>query len=202
MDETPVEPIAGLRAALQRILTTPTAADLWQLQADLLAVGGEAAGKARQVAGQFYSYLRDLESKVASRRASRVAAALATASVTSVSLQEAVVEREKPLERILGSAVAAMLEIGSATQSVRAWGVEGALVHYDAAWYLYGELWDVSQAMQPGLAPMERRAALERLMAPLIAPQTDDAVKSVLLVRLFQAALAARMMPLLTAPPE
>jgi len=35
--------VAGLRPIRERILTAPTAEDVWQIQKDLLAIGGEAA---------------------------------------------------------------------------------------------------------------------------------------------------------------
>ena len=56
---------------LERILTSPAAEDVWRIQKDLLAIGGEAARQARTVAGAFYSCLRSMQSKRASRNASR-----------------------------------------------------------------------------------------------------------------------------------
>ncbi len=190
------EPMANLRTTLQRILSAPTASDLWQLQGDLLIAGGPAADGARQVAGRFYSYLQDLESKVASRQASRRAALLATGAVTSVGLQEWALEQGDSLQRILGSGLAALLEIGSATQNVQAWEVETSLVHYNVAWYLYGELWAISLTNRPDLAADERRAYVERLLAPAVAAETPAAARPALLIRLFQVVLAARLLPL------
>ena len=80
--------------------------------------------------------------------------------------------------------------------SVRAWEIEASLVHYDVAWYLYGELWDISSAMQSQLSAKERLALLDDLMRPILQPDVSDAVKSALLVTLFQAVLAARILPL------
>jgi hypothetical protein len=185
------------RATLGRILAAPTPADLWQLQKELLAQGGRAARRAREVAGQFCGYLRDLESKVTSRQASRRAALLATGAVTSVGLQELAVEQEDLLRRILSSAVTAALEVGAATQYVRAWEIETSLVHYDVAWYLYGELWEISSAMQPRLSAKARLALLDELLRPILEPDVTGAVKSALLVTLFRAVLAARVLPLL-----
>src|SRR4051794_15888869 len=73
--------IAGLKPILERILTAPTAEDVWQIQKDLLAIGGEAARQARTVAGAFHSCLRNMQSKRASRSASRQGAALGTAAI-------------------------------------------------------------------------------------------------------------------------
>jgi len=189
----------NLNATLQRILTKPTPADLWQLQGDLLALGTEPALKARQVAGDFYLYLSDLESKVTSRHHSRWAAAFATASVTSVSLHELLDEQADAFKQLLFSGVPALLEISSAVQSVKAWEVEAALVHHDAAWRLYGELWDISAAMLPDLPADQRRARLDELLGPVVSPaeRIPANVKAILLVKLYQVVLTVRLAPLL-----
>ena len=90
-----------------------------------------------------------------------------------------------------------MLEVGAASQHVQAWEVEASLVHYDVAWYLYGELWDISLTAQPELSAQQRRAHLDRLMEPVVAQEVSGAIKSALLVKLFQAVLTARVLPLL-----
>jgi hypothetical protein len=190
--------VPELDSILSRILISPSPEDLWQLQTALLATGGESAWRAREVAGEFYSFLRDLESKIASRSASRWGAVLETASVTSVGLQEMLAEQKDPLKRLLASSVTAMLEIGAAVKNVQAWEVESSLVYYDVAWHLYGELWDVSLTARPELPSDERAAMIDRLLSPIADSEVDDATKSALLVRLFQIALTARVMPLLT----
>jgi len=194
MDQPQLSP---LHPALTRILTSPTPGDLWQLQATLLAIGGETAHRAREVAGMFHSCLRNLESKIASRSASRWGAVLETASVSSVSLQEMLAEQEDPLKRLLASGVTALLEIGAAAKNVQAWEVEAALIYDDMAWYLYGELWDISQGMRPELPPAERQAHMDQLLKPILDPKVADTAKSALLIRLFQVVLAARTWPLL-----
>jgi hypothetical protein len=188
-----------LNGTLQRILKEPTPADLWALQGDLLAAGGEpeATRHARRVAGDFYLYLNDLVSKVTSRHHSQWAAALATASVTSVSFHELVNQPVDAFKQLLFSGVPALLEIGSALQSVQAWEVETGLVHYDAAWRLYGELWDISTAMLPELPADQRRAGQDALLGPAVDPDTPAPVKAALLVKLYQVVLALRLAPLL-----
>ena len=187
-----------LDSTLARILLSPNPEDLWQLQAALLATGGESALQAREVAGEFYSFLRDLESKISSRSASRWGAVLETASVTSVGLQEMIAEQEDPLKRLLSSSVTAMLEIGAAVKNVQAWEVESSLVYYDVAWHLYGELWDLSLAARPELPSDERVAMTDRLLRPIADAEVDGSAKSALLVRLFQTVLTLRVVPLLT----
>lgn len=198
MDSTYVQIVDALRVALERVLSAPSPAQLWRLQSLLLALGGDDAHRAREVAGAFYSYLRDLESKIASRRASRWGAFLATSAVTSVSLQEMMVEEdEDPLRRILSSGITAALELAAATKNVQAWEVEASLVHPDVAWYLYGELWAISALAQPELTWPERQGLLERLVGPALSDEVPGEAKAALLVKLFQVVLAAQVLPLL-----
>jgi len=186
-----------LNTTLQRILTEPTPADLWRLQGDLLIIGTGAALRARQVTGDFYMYLSDLESKVTSRHHSRWSAALATTAVTSVSLHDLLDTQVDVFKRLLASGTAALLEIGAAYESVQAWEVEAALVHRDAAWKLYGELWDISTTMLPDLSADERRAHLDALLELVVSPDTPAGAKTALLVKLFQVVLAMRLAPAL-----
>lgn len=188
---------SSLRSLLERILSTPAPEDLWRLQAELLALGTDAACEAREVAGQFHSFLRDLESKVASRSASRMGAILETASVSSVGLQEMMAEQENPLKRLLATGVTAMLEVAAAVKNVEAWEVEASLVHYDVAWYLYGELWEVSRTSLPELSQAERTAMMDQLLKPVLDPEIEGTAKSAVLLRFFQVVLAARIRPLL-----
>lgn len=190
---------ASLSSTLARILTAPIPEDVWQLQKDLLALGGEAARQAREVAGTFHSCLRNMQSKTASRSASRRGAVLGSAAVASVGLQEMFAAQEDPLKGLLATGLTAMLEVGSAVQSAQAWEVEASLMYYDLAWYLYGELWDISLTARPELSPAQRGACTDLLLKPVLDPEVADATKAALLVRLFQVVLAARMWPLLNA---
>jgi hypothetical protein len=187
-----------LQVLLNQILTAPEAADLWKLQVELLALGGETAERAREVAREFYGCLRGLESKIGSRRASRWAAALQTASVTSIGLQEMLMQQENPLHRLLSSSFTALLEVGAAVKHVEAWNIEAALAYHDIAWYLCGELWAVSTSTQPDLAATERQAHIDALIRPILDPTVPDPAKCALAVRLFQVVLAGRMCPLVT----
>lgn len=189
--------IASLRSVLERVLTTPTPEDVWRIQKDLLALGGETAGQARQVAGAFHGCLRNMQSKSASRSASRRGAVLGTAAIASVSLQEMFAAQKDPLRGLLASGVTAMLDVGAAIKGAEAWEVEASLMFYDLAWYLYGELWDISLAARPELSAEQRRACTDLLVEPVLDPDVAGAVKSALLIRLFQVVLAARIWPLL-----
>lgn len=199
MDQANETLMASVSATLNSILAAPTPRDLWQIQKDLLALGGEPAGQARTVARAFHSCLRNLDSKTASRSASRWGAVLGTAAVSSVGLQEMLAEQEDPLRRLLASGVAALLEVGASVKSAQAWEVEAGLMYDDVAWYLYGELWDISCDFRPELPPGERQTQIDLLFEPVLDPEVADKVKAALLIRLFQVALAARVRPILNA---
>jgi len=190
------EPMEDARTTFDRIRAQPVAADLWELQRALLIIGGEEATRARAVTREFHACLRSLESKAASRTASRWGAALGTAAVGSVSLPELLGRQGSALQRLLESGLPAVLEIGAAVRSAQAWEIEARLVYDEIAWFLYDELWDVSAA-QPGLAPTERRDQIDLVVGPLLDPAVPDTDRATLVVNVFGTVLAARMLPLL-----
>ena len=187
------------KAAFDRILVEPTPTDLWQLQKALVVIGGEPADRARAVARAFHGCLRSLESKSASRSASRWGAVLGTAAVASVSLDELADTTQSALSRLLQSGVPAALEVGSALKSAQAWEVESGLIYDDLAWFLYDELWDVSASARPDLSSDERRHEIDLVLDPLLDATVADADRAALVVDVFRAVLAARVIPLLTA---
>jgi hypothetical protein len=126
-------------------------------------------------------------------------AVLGTAAVSSVGLQEVLAEQEDSLRHLVASGVAALLEAGSAVKTAQAWEVEAGLMYDDVAWYLYGELWDISRAFRPELPSAERQTQLDLLLKPVLDPDMAGEVKAALLIRLFQVALAARLRPILKA---
>ena len=192
---------AAAKSAFERVLADPVPGDLWELQKALLVTGGEDAERARVVAREFHACLRTLESKSASRSASRWGAVLGTAAVGSVSLKDLLGEPQRVLERLLESAVPAALEVGSAVQSAQAWEVEAQLVYDDYAWFLYEELWELSVAERPELPAAERRERIDRLLDPLRDARVPDGDRAWLVVDVFRAVLAARLLPLLGGPP-
>jgi hypothetical protein len=182
---------------LNRILAEPTPRDLWDLQKDLLALGSETAEKARIVAKAFHACLRNLDSKTASRSASRWGAVLGTAAVSSVGLDDILDRQEDRLRHLMSSGASALLEVGSAVKTAQAWEVEARLMYDEMAWFLYEELWDISLQAAPKLTPDDRRAQIDQLLDPLLDSEVDEKVKAPLVVQLFCAALAARVWPLL-----
>ena len=195
----PRSAVAGTdaRAALERILLDPTPDDLWALQKALLVVDGdaEAIARARATARAFHGCLRTLDSKSASRRASRWGAVLGTAAVGAVSAGDAGDARESALHRLLP----ALLEVGAAVKTAEAWEVEAGLAYDDFAWLLYDELWSVSADARPDLPPDDRRAEIDGLIDPLLDAEVPEPDKAALVVALFRAVLVARVIPLLDA---
>jgi hypothetical protein len=194
--------LAIARTAFVRVMAEPVPADLWQLQKALLVIGDARAARARAVARAFHGCLRGLESKSASRAASRWGAALGTAAVASVSIGEMADERDSVLHNLLQSAAPAMLEIGSALKSAQAWEVEAGLVYDDLAWFLYEELWDLSATARPELGPGERGDQIDLLLDPLLDSSVSDGDRAALVVDVFRAVLAARMAPILADMPH
>jgi hypothetical protein len=194
--------LEAARAAFDRVLVEPTPADLWRLQKALLAIGCERTARARAVARAFHACLRGIESKSASRTASRWGAALGTAAVASVSVREMADEQDTALRNLLQSAVPAMLEVGAALKSAQAWELEAGLVYDDLAWYLYEELWEVSVTTRPEIAPAERREQIDVLLDPLLDKAVSDGDRAAIVVHVFQAVLAARLVPLFDEPPN
>ena len=194
--------LAAARATFDRILVEPAPADLWELQKALLIIGTAPAVRARLVARAFHGFLRSLESKSASRSASRWGAVLGTAAVGSVSLGGMAEEQEDALDRLLQTAVPALLEIGAAVKSAQAWEVEAGLIYDDLAWFLYDELWDVSATARPELSPDERRGQIEIVLDPLLDADSSDDDRAILVVNVFRAVLAARLVPLFDGLPR
>ena len=189
------------KASYDRIMLSPSPADLWALQQALLVVGTEPAARARAVARAFHGCLRNLESKSASRAASRWGAVLGTAAVGSVSVGEMGNTREAALQGLVHGAVPAVLEVGAALKSAQAWEVEAGLVYDDLAWFLYDELWEVSATTRPDLSPADRRAQVALVIDPLLDATVPDDDRAALVVTVFRTVLAARLLPLF-GPPE
>jgi hypothetical protein len=188
--------LADARSIFDRIMVEPAPADLWALQQALLVIGTEQASRARAVARAFHACLRNLESKSASRAASRWGAVLGTAAVGSVSVGEMGSSRKAALQGLVHGAVPAVLEVGAALKSAQAWEVEAGLVYDDLAWFLYDELWDVSAGARPDLSPSERRDQVALVIDPLFDATVPDGDRAALVVNVFRTVLAARLMPL------
>ena len=190
--------VNALRSSFERVLAGPTPTDLWDLQKALLAVGGADATRARAVARAFHSCMRTLDSKSASRTASRWGAVLGTAAVGAISLPELRDRQERGLEELLEGALPAVLEIGAAMQTAAAWEIEARLIYDEFAWFLYDELWDVSLTARPDRSADERRGRIDSVLDPLLDPGLSDADRARLVADVFMSVLAARVIPLLS----
>ena len=186
-----------VRSSLARLLADPTPDDLWRFQKLLLVVGSPESRRARDVARAFQSCLQTLDSKSASRAASRWGAVLGTASVASVTLPEIRDRQERGLAELLQGALPAVLEIGAAMQSAQAWEIEASLVYDEFAWLLYEELWEISLDVRTDLTPVERRQHIDQVLDPLLDDDIPDQDRATLVVDIFRSVLAARVLPLL-----
>ena len=188
---------AALQPTLERLLANPTPDDLWQFQKALLVIGGPDAERARRVAHAFQSCLRTLESKSASRTASRWGAVLGSAAVASVSLPDMRNRQGRGLGELLEGALPAVLEIGAAIRSAEAWEIEAGLIYDEFAWFLYEELWDISLSIRTELTAVERRQRIDTVLDPLLDSGLPDHDRATLVVDVFRSVLAARVLPLL-----
>jgi hypothetical protein len=191
---------AALRSSLERILAEPTPDALWALQKVLFVHGGPESARARAVAQAFHSFLRTLESKSGSRRASRFSAALGTAAVGSVSIAELRDRQDYGIRELLQLALPAVLEVGASLQSAEAWEIESRLIYDEHVWFLYEELWDASTTGRPELSATERAERIDAVLDPLLDPGIADSDRAALLVEIFRSVLAARVLPLLATP--
>jgi hypothetical protein len=181
---------------MDRVLAEPTAQNLWELQKELVELGGDAATRARAVVRAFHGCLRTLESKSASRTASRWGAILGTAAVGTTSLPELRDKQGRELQELVEGALPALLEVGASIQTARAWEIEAALAYDEFAWFLYDELWDLSMAAHPGLTAGDRRQRIDVVLDTILDPKLPDADRAALLVDVFRSVLAARMLAL------
>ena len=188
---------AALRADFERLLEHPTPGGLWAFHKRLLLLRNVDTTRARAVVRTFHACLRALDSKSASRTASRWGAVLGTAAVGSVSLPELRDRHELGLQELVDRALPAFLEVGAALQSAQAWEIEAGLIYDEFAWFLDEELWDVAATARPELTPDERRARIDEVLDPLLDPRLPDTERAGLLVDVFRSVLAARVMPLL-----
>ena len=102
-----------------------------------------------------------------------------------------------PQESALRRLLPALLEVGAAAKSAQAWEIEAGLVYDDFAWFLWEELWSVSSDARPRLSPEDRRTEIGALVDPLLDDDVPEADKAALVVTLFRAVLAVRVVPLL-----
>jgi hypothetical protein len=191
----------SLREAIGSILSQPAPGTLVVLQGTLLSSGqqGEGVDRALEVAGHFYAYLSELQSKISSRNYSELASRLDIGAVGVVALENILAARQDDFwQRLALGAMAEGLMVVASRQYIKGWDVETSLAHSHAAWYLAEALWKASTEMQPGLEPGRRWQAIQALLAPAHDPEVPAPDKAVLLGRIFQILLItylARLLP-------
>lgn len=188
----------GFQDLLGRILVEPTPADLLALQTLLLVAEAEperrdAARRALDVVGEFYTYLGEIEAKVSAREYSELASLLDIGAVGAVALENLTEAGEALQQRMLLGALGEFLMVLASRQYVKAWNREITPVHLRAVWFLRGDLWRLSVEGQPDMPVQERAELVDGLLAPALEENTSDEVRLVLLGRLFQVLLVIRL---------
>ena len=190
----------SLHQATAAILTRPTPEALIALQGALLASDHPAktVDPALDVAGHFYIYLSDLQSKITARAYSELASWLDIGAVGVVATESVIAsEGNKFWQRLVLGGLAEGLMVAASRQYVKGWEVETGLVHVHATWYLSGALWRISSEMQPDLDAARRWQAIQDLLAPARDPDVSTPAKALLLGRIFQMVLLSHLAPLL-----
>lgn len=193
--------MTSLWDAVQPIATGPTPEALVTLQGALLATGPArgAAERALEIAGQFYAYLSDLQSKITAKEYNELASRLDIGAVGTVALENLVATRQEEFwQRLVLGGLGESLMVAASRQYIKAWDAETGLVHSRAIWYLTDALWRTSAELQPDLPAGERWAAVQSLLAPATAPDTPAPARALLLGRVFQILLLthlARLLP-------
>jgi hypothetical protein len=188
----------GFQDLLGRILVEPTPADLLALQTLLLVAEAEperrdAARRALDVVGEFYTYLGEIEAKVSAREYSELASLLDIGAVGVVALENLNEAGEALQQRMLLGALGEFLMVLASRQYVKAWGREMTPVHMRAVWYLRGELWRLSVEGQPDMPVQERAELVDGLLAPGLEDDTSGEIRWVMLGRLFQILLVIHL---------
>ena len=186
----------NLSDVLQPIMVSPTPGALVALQGALLALDreGEAVERALEIAGQFHTYLSELQSKITAKQYNEMASRLDIGAVGTVALENIVAtKKEEFWKRLLLGGLGETLMVAASRQYIRAWDAETTLVHTQAAWYLSEALWRASRQMQPNLAPEKRWEAIQGLLGPAYAADVPASAKAVLLGRVFQMLLLTHL---------
>ena len=189
-----------LQDAIRPILSLPTPEALLALQGALLACGqeGDTVDHALKIAGHFYDYLSELQSKIAARDYSEMASRLDIGAVGAVALENLLsAEADDFWAKLVLGGLAEGLMVAASRQYIKGWQVETGLVHSHAVWVLTEALWHASNEMQPNLPSEQRWQAIHSLLAPAQDPDVPAPDKALLLGRVFQILLITYLAPIL-----
>jgi hypothetical protein len=188
-----------LTAAVEQILKNPTPEGLWAFQPTLLAIDHPSAEAARDIAGQFYTYLSTVRSKAEARNFPVLSTILAAGS-SAVNIAENLwSEGDTDLGSLLLDGLHITLSALSNYQFVRQWEPDFAAIHDNAVWNLYAAYWKLSADFQPDMEYEKRTQLLDSLFEVVRDANADSRLRLALLVRLFTWGLVARLIPLLAA---
>jgi hypothetical protein len=188
-----------LTEALLGVFSGPEPDDLIVLQEALLAFPVSGQEKARvwqkqalELAGQFYTFLIQIQAKTSARSYNELASWLDVGAVGLVAFQRLTNREEVGLSDILTGLLAEGLMVLASRQYVKAWDEEAALIPKQSAWLLRQSLWELSQEFQPDLPADTRRDTIQQALAPALDSAVSPEVQLVLLGRLYQALLQVR----------
>lgn len=201
MAEAAKKNVSLLTDLLTRIARKPTVEDLWGLRGPLLACSADHPDAlwVGDLSREFYLYLSELRSKMTARQYNELASRLDMSAVGTLALQDILLEQEELFKSLLLGGLGEGLMVMASRQYIKAWEQELQAVHRQAAWVLYGVLWELSRKHQPDMAPGERQRFIESSLAPALDSETSSEAKMLLLIRLFQVALLIVAVPLCTA---
>lgn len=185
----------NIQKSLTAVLTAPSTENLWQLRGELRAAGAPANSSLWEVLSQFYDFLAHLSAGAEAHEYSQLASLMDIGAVGGVALEN-LLQTDSSGElwkKILAGSISEGLMVLASRQYVKAFKAEMETVYLSAAWFLFDALWQISTVSQPDLDPAIRRQAIEQLLAPIHAANTDNTVKAVLIGRLLQALLLANL---------
>lgn len=188
----------GFQDLLARLMTEPTPADLLALQTWLLAIEADAGQegavcRALKVAGEFFDFLCQLETKSSAREYSELASRLDIGAVGGVALESLTEAGEALMQRMLIGGLSETLMVLASRQYVKAWNREMVSIQMRATWFLRGELWRLSVQGRPDMLSQERAALVDGLLVPVLDGDSADEARLTLLGRLFQVLLIIRL---------
>ena len=198
MIETEHDDMMRLSEVANRIARQPTANDLWKLRGILLACAGDQPETAlvHEVAREFYLYLSELQSKMTARHYSELASRMDISAIGVLALQDIVSEQQELWKNLLLGGLSEGLMVLASRQYIKAWEQELRSVHRNAAWTLYGVLWQVSCRYQPEMSSAQRRELIEASLAPALDDKTPFDARTLLTARFFQMLLLLLVAPL------
>lgn len=187
-----------LTQALQPVLRQPQPQALVELQEALLALTAPSAGqaglmreRALSLAGSFYLYLVQVQSKTTARGYNQLASWLDIGAIGVVALDHLLGDNIEHLVDLLPAVLAESLMVVASRQYVKAWEEEARLIQRQASWHVREALWRLAEDFRPDLAPAQRLLLIRRVLLPLQQEDLSETAKVLLVGRLYQILLLA-----------